>query len=168
MPKASPGQVSVSCGKRRGAPARDRRPGGCAPLRFGELIERQLLGDRVANTAEIFLSPSPNLGRCKIEPDFGLHPILWHPVAFVEQKAEQELSRWLALLGSLMQPACGDDIIARNAETILIQIAEIGLGDRRTSVGFDQEKRCRTSIVMARKGTLAGSGRVRLCAGGKT
>ena len=150
------------------APAGDRRPSRRAPLRLGELIERQLLGDRVANAREIFLLPSARVGRCKIEPDFGLDPILRHAVAFVEQKAEQELSRRLALLGSLMQPTGREDIVSGNAETVLIHIAEIGLGDRRTPLRFDKEKRRRANIVMTVKGALAGAERVGFYAGGKT
>src|ERR1700733_599422 len=102
---------------------------------------------------------------CKIEPDFGLNPVLRHAVAFIEQKAEQELSRRLALFSSLMKPARGEDIVLGNAQTILIHIAEIGLGDRRAPLGFDHEKRRGANIIMAREGALAGAEAVRFRAG---
>ena len=134
-------------------------------MRFGELIKRQLLGYRVANARQIVLLPHPRVGGRKIEPDFGLNPILRHAVAFIEQKPEQELSRRLALFGSLMQPTRGQDIVSGNAETVLIHVAEIGLRDRRTPLGFDQKKRHRANIVMALKGALAGAERIGFCAG---
>ena len=107
------------------------------------------------------------MGRCKIEPDLGLDPILRHAIAFVEQKAEQVLSRRLALFGRLMQPTGGEDIVSGNAETVLIHVAEIGLGDRRSPLGFAQKKRRRANVIMAHKGAHASAEHIGFCAGGK-
>ena len=46
-----------------------------------------------------------------------------------------------------------------------MQIAEIGLGDRRAPLGFDREKRRRMNIVMPVKRALAGADRVCFRAG---
>ena len=67
------------------------------------------------------------VGRGKVQPDFSLDPVLRHAKAFVVKKAEQELRGRLALFGRLMEPTGGDDIVARQAETILAHVAEIGL-----------------------------------------
>ena len=77
------------------------------------------------------------------------------------------MARRLALLGGLMQPTRGEDIVSRNAEAILIHIAEISLGDRRPPLGRNQEKRRGADIVLALKGALAGAERVGFCTGGK-
>ena len=118
----------------------DRRPVIRAPLGFGELVERQLLRDRVANARPIVSLPSARLRRGEIEPDFGLDPVLRHAISLVEKQTEQELRGRLALLGRLIEPAGGDRVVARNAQAVLIHVADIGLGDRRAALGFGEQQ----------------------------
>src|SRR5215813_5217251 len=107
----------------------------CPPLRLGDLRNRHLEGERIAQPNIILALARWGAGRREIEPLVGDHIIFRHALAPVIHQAEQLLGARIALFGRALIPGDRQHVVLRETAAGLVHEADRRLRARVTALG---------------------------------